>query len=74
MVGSSKHPSNFPHSFSVSSGCLKSRCLTNVQAVSQTNVMGGYFNNRYTSAASRTDSVRVMNFAATVHYNGIVEM
>ena len=66
--GISNAPSYAPHNCSVMAGTLLFICLTNVHAVSHTNVIGGYRSDKYKSAASRTDSVSIINFDATVHW------
>ena len=55
------------HSVSAMDGLLKSICLAIPQEVSFTKTNGGYFRDRYRSAASRTDSCSSRNFEATVH-------
>lgn len=68
LSGISKHPLNFPHSFSPTSGVRQSMCLTKPQGVSQMNSNGGYFNERNKSAASRTDSCKARHLEMTVIY------
>lgn len=64
--GISKQPLYLPHNCSETSLHRQSRWRTNPQGVSQINSGGGYFKERYKSAASLTDSWRVRNFDATV--------
>ena len=72
--GFSKQPARSPHNFLAVSLHRHSICRTKPHGVSLTNTIGGYFNDKYKSAASRTDSVNVRNFEATVHYNHIMTM
>jgi hypothetical protein len=66
--GFSKQPALSPQNESAIAGHLRSMCLANPQGVSQINKVGGYFNDKNKSAASRTDSWSSKNLEATVHY------
>lgn len=66
MDGTSKQPLLFPHNLDAMLLSLQSRCLTKPHGVSQMKMGGGYFSDRYKSAASRTDSCKVRNLDATV--------
>ena len=47
-------------------------CLTKPDGVSLINTIGGYFIDRYWSAASLADSVSARNLEATVHYKKVI--
>lgn len=64
--GSSKQPQNLPQSCLVTSFARHPICLTKPHGVSQRKANGVCLNDKYKSAASRTDSLMVKNLEAAV--------